>query len=337
MNKIKIDLLSASTVGFNQSGMKTQIDNIFSSLQNDNFVDVQKYDLWGYRNPHLIHYFGMGEGMIQVLKKAKANGAKIICSPNHWPISSVKDKILMNIDIRGLIVSNRITKKFLIDSADLFIVNSKAEKQKFIKFYKIHPKRIRVIYNSYGGEPLNAGDVFLKKYTVQQPYALMVGQIGSERKNQLRVIDIWDASFPNLYILGGIDKTRYAKQCLDLIKSKPNVFALGFESEFEIVESAYQNCRLFISPGLIETPSLAAFRALLNNVVVCSTNFAGVPKEYFENDAKYFNPYDKEEILKSVREGLQASKPSIDVSKYKGFSNDCINNKYKEIYLEIMS
>ncbi|MAM27395.1 MAG: hypothetical protein CMC13_00065 [Flavobacteriaceae bacterium] len=333
---MKICYLAQPTIGLNQSGMKTQIDTLFEYFKNTDKIEVDKYNIWKNNKPDIIHYFGMGEGMLTLLQKLKENGSKIICSPNHWPIKSSFDKILMSINIKNVIYSNRVTKKYLLENADLFIVNSEAEKIKFIETYRVSSDRIKVIHNSYGSEPyLINKNLFREKYSIQKPYALMAGQFGSVRKNQLPVLQCWKESYPDLYILGGYDKTPYGKKCFKYIEDKNNIHYLGFESEYDILESAYQQCELFISPGLIETPSLSAFRALINGAKVCSTNFGGAPNEYFSDNVRYFDPYNKNEIASTIDASLKSEKWMIDFEGLKKFSNYSINQEYKKIYLNL--
>ena len=336
MDKIKIDYLSHPSIGFNQSGMRTQIDTLFDFFEKSDLVNVEMYDIWENNNPNIIHYFGMGEGMLSVLQNHKHNGAKIICSPNHWPLRSRVDRFLMNFNFKNVIYTNRATKSFLIKASDLFIVNSIAEKEKFTSTYKIDEKRIKVIHNSYGLEPvLIKEDLFGEKYNINYPYALMAGHLGSKRKNQLPVIKCWKSTYPDLYILGGYSPTAYGKECMKLVNEKNNVHFLGFESNHNILESAYQNCELFISPGLIETPSLSAFRALINGAKVCSTNFGGAPNEYFDNNVKYFNPFDENEIANTIDLCFSVDKWDINHIDLKRFSNESICHEYGKTYLNL--
>lgn len=335
---IKIDYLSEPTIGLNQSGMKTQIDTLNKYLKNDTRLNLSYYDIWQPLIPDIIHYFGMGEGMIDVLKKMKSYGSKIICSPNHWPVDSRIDKILMNINFKNVIYSNRNTKKYLIDNADLFIVNSKAEKMMFVNSFDIDSNKIYVVYNSYGDEPFIIDKpIFRNKYTIKGTFALMAGQIGSKRKNQLPVIKNWKMEYPDLVILGGYDKTEYGKTCMAEIEKRENVKYLGYESNPLILESAYQHCELFISPGLIETPSLSAFRALMNGAKVCSTNHGGAPLEYFGRNVKYFNPYNEKEIAECIENSLEIPKWEINFHKFRQFSINSVCDKYRDIYIDLIN
>ncbi|MFC4633311.1 glycosyltransferase [Dokdonia ponticola] len=337
MKKIKIDFLAQPTIGMNQSGMKSQLDNLYTHFENDDLLHIHKYNIWEKSSPDIVHYFGMGEGMLQVLKKQKSNGAKIICSPNHWPVDSKVEKLLMKINYKNVIYTNRVTKKFLIDHADSFIVNSESEKKMFSDNLNIEGDRIKVIHNSYGleKEEIAFGD-FRKKYTISKPYALMVGQVGSERKNQKPVLECWQADYDDLYILGGFDNTSYGQKCKRIIDSKSNIHYLGFESNVSILEDAYRNCNLLISPGLIETPSLSAFRALINGAKVCSTDFGGAPREYFGDNVFYFDPYNAKEIARVIAEAIKIKDMKIKFGEFDRFSNTNINKLYKEHYKEIL-
>src|SRR5690606_914238 len=86
---------------------------------------------------------------------------------------------------------------------------------------------------------------------------------------------------------------------------------------------------------LIETPSLSAFRALLNNARVCSTNFGGAPGEYFGNAASYFDPYDESQIKKCIEEALETPKVNIDRTDFIKFSNEVICFDYKKVYVKL--
>lgn len=335
IDKINVTLLAGSAIGMNQSGMKSQIDAIEKYFINHSEVNVYKYDIWNYQNPKVVHFFGFAEGMKDHLDFMKKKGVKLICSPNHWPTNNlIIEKFLLNFNIKNIIHSNRSTKKYLLDNSDCFIVNSDNEKKMFVDIYDLDPNKIKVVYNSYGDEPIHYSDAFLKKYNISKPYCLMVGMIGAERKNQLRVLKIWNDRFPNLFILGNILETNYGKECLQLINSKSNITFLGFESDFEILESSYQNAELVISPGLIETPSLVALRALLYGTTVCSTNGGNVPFEYFEDNVYYFNPFNEKEILKSIENGL-SKKKLVDKMYLKRFSNESIMSNYTNIYKSI--
>lgn len=332
-DKIKVALMAEPSIGMNQSGMKTQIDTIYNYFKNDSDIKVYKYDIWNYEKPDIIHYFGMSEGMLQLLKIAKSQNVKLVCSPNHWPTNiGILERILLNLNIKNIIYTNRVTKKFLLDHSDLFIVNSTGEKKKFIDVYGLTERKINVIYNSYGSEPINKTDLFLKKYNIKKPYCLLIGMIGAERKNQLPILRNWDSSLPKLYILGGYLKSSYGRKCMDLIDKNKNIDWLGFESDFEVLESAYQNTELLISPGFVETPSLVALRALLNGTSVCSTNGGEVPYEYFKDYAYYFNPNNENEMMQQISNALKEPK-NISLDYFKVFSNENILPQYKKNYL----
>lgn len=332
MTKIKVSLLASSSIGMNQSGMKTQLDTIESFFKNDLELEVKKYDFWDYQKPDVVHFFGLSEGMKDHLTILKSQGVKLICSPNHWPINNgIVEKFLLNFNIKNIIFSNRATKKYLLDNSDFLIVNSEAEKKKFQNFYNIKSEKIKIIYNSYGQEPIPKTDAFLKKYKIGKPYCLLVGMIGAERKNQLRILKNWKDDYPNLYLLGKVLKNNYSEKCLEIINRSKNIHYLGFESDFEVLESAYQNTKLVISPGIIETPSLVALRALINGANVCSTNGGQVTQEYFNDNAYYFNPLDEVDIINSIKYALNSPK-EVNIEEIKNFSNQNIMKNYKELY-----
>ncbi len=334
-NKINIALLAGSAIGMNQSGMNTQIDTIEEYFKDSAEFNVYKYDIWNYVQPDIIHYFGFGEGMIDVLRWSKEKGTKIICSPNYWPMKNWSEKILMKINFKNTIVSNRLTKRYLVDKADLFIVNSSGEKRKFIEFFKLPADRVSIIHNSYGMERQAYSETFLKKHSITEPYALMVGMLGPERKNHLRVLQSWKKDYPLLVIVGSYFNSPYGERCMAEIKSRPNVKYVGFENDPSVIDSAYQNCEFLISPGLIETPSLSALRALLYGKTVCSTNAEGVPNEYFKENAYYFDPFNEKEIVQAID---RAVTESIEVNEKEIFqySDNTILEHYKEAYRDLL-
>ena len=336
MKKIKVDLLAGTSIGMNQSGMKTQIDTIHNFFKEDPLLDVKKYDMWNYRNPDIVHIFGMDSSMLQILLHLKKRGVKLICSPNHWPNNSIAEKILMNFNYKNIIYSNRTIKKYIVENAEKIIVNSLGEKKHFLKLYSLNDENLEVIPNSYGDEVKDCGSIFLEKYNIEKPYCLMVGMLGVKRKNQLSVLNIWNDSFPNLYILGARDNSRCADECFSIIHKKKNIEYLGYETNFDVIESAYQNAMLLISPGLVETPSLAALRALINGTKVCSTNSYGIPNEYFGDNAFYFDPNDEKSIFNSIKYAVETPL-KINQDQLHKFSNNNILFLYKRLYIDVMN
>ena len=333
--RINTALLAGSAIGMNQSGMNTQIDTIENYFRNDEELNVYKYDIWNYQKPDIIHFFGFGEGMIDVLRNARREGVKIISSPNHWPLKNLSEKLLMHINFKNIVFTNRQTKKFLVDHADVMVVNSTAEKRKFSEFFGVEKARIQIVYNSYGHEARVHSDMFVQKHKLSEPYFLMVGMVGPERKNHLRVFNIWKETFPLLVIVGDYYPSTYGEECLNEIEKKKNIKYVGFESDETIIDSAYQNCEAVISAGLIETPSLVAMRALLYGKTVCSTDAEGVPDEYFGGNAYYFNPLDESEIEVAITKALQ-KKIDVRQEDILRFSNSSVLENYRTIYKDLL-
>ncbi len=332
---IQIDLLAEPTIGMNMSGMHTQLNFLFEGMKSIDDISMKKYDIWKQIDADLIHVFGASESLLNTTQAFNRYAIPYIVSPNHLPrFSMFIENFLSNVGYKNIIYTNRFQRRKMLQGAEKIVVNSMMEKEIISKVFDIDENKFIIIHNSYGDNKINNNSSFLTKYNINNEYCLCVGQIGSERKNQLELIKNWPTHYPDLVLIGGIDKTAYGKKCIDFIEKKENVISVGFIGDSKLIDSAYFNAKMFIAPGLVETPGLSTMRALLHGTKVATTN-GGATKEYFGDLVEYFDPKNMESMFFTI-DFLLKNKKQMDNKEFiKKYSEERILNNYLNLYKEI--
>lgn len=195
----------------------------------------------------------------------------------------------------------------VLKKVDLIITISNSTKNDLIKFYKIMPEKIKVIYNGFDKpqkiDKKYSLNYMKDKYSLEN-YILMVG-INYEYKNLHTVIEIYSKIFDEVkspLVIVGNCNNRYGKYLIELVHSlnlESHIKFLGYVTEEER-QYIYQAASMFVYPTLYEGFGLPPLESMANGTPVICSNTSSLP-EVVGNAAILFNPNDKQDIEKCIK------------------------------------
>lgn len=190
----------------------------------------------------------------------------------------------------------------------LIIADSYNTKQDLIELLKIPRDKIEVVYPPVSVISQTKGKIIktLKKYNLNRPFILTVGKI-EPRKNIGRLISAFlktKCRNIDLIIVGAKGwETDYYQSCLHrqaIVNNQQvkNIRFLGFIPDPELY-SLYQSALFFVLPSIYEGFGLPVIEAMKLGCPVAASNTSSL-KEIAENYAFLFNPYNEDEIAKTL-------------------------------------
>jgi len=208
-----------------------------------------------------------------------------------------------------------------IKKAEKIIAISQYTKKEILKYYKINPKKIKVIYDgvlknskpqtypSLKQIPNSKLDLNLK-FQIKKPYLLYVGNAYPHKNLKGLILAFKKLIKDNLdyeLVLVGGDNYFYKKlspcgRSAVGREIRDRINFLGFVGE-EDLDILYQNATLYIFPSLCEGFGLPALEAMTRNLPVISSSFTCLP-EILEKSALYFNPLDVDDIAQTIKKAL---------------------------------
>ncbi|WP_369047682.1 glycosyltransferase family 4 protein [Tenacibaculum sp. UWU-22] len=212
--------------------------------------------------------------------------------------------------------------RYAAKKADKIIAISEQTKKDIITFLQVSASKITVVYQG-------CNEVFKKerselekntlknKYQLPDKFLLNVGTI-EERKNALVIVKALKNSEIPLVVVG--KKTAYYKKIEAYIKEhklENKVFFLEGLTLDEL-STMYQLAEIFIYPSIFEGFGIPIIEALYSKTPVITTN-TGVFPEAGGPFSTYVNPYNVDEMEKSIDKLLKLSKSEKKDITEKGF------------------
>jgi len=204
--------------------------------------------------------------------------------------------------------------KHAVKKAQKVITVSNYTKKQLINYFKIKSDKIGVTYEAsscVGSEQLRAPEVeFLRDYNITKPFLLYVGNAYPHKNLEglLKAFKEIAKQEQQRYQLVLVGKNDYFYQRLEkeaealgLLKNNQVVF-FGFASEKQLAD-LYRQAELYIFPSFMEGFGLPPLEAMSYELPVVSSSTSCLP-EILGKAALYFNPRDKQDIIKVVREVL---------------------------------
>ena len=196
----------------------------------------------------------------------------------------------------------RIVIASAVKRAKKIIAVSNYTKKDILRYFRVEPKKIEVIYE---GTPEKIINFQLSIFNINKPYLLYVGN-AYPHKNLERLISAFKKLSQQkkdlqLVLVGEMD---YFYQRLQReFANVKNVIFTDFISDKELV-SLYQNASLYVFPSLCEGFGLPALEAMTYCLPVVSSQAACLP-EVLGQAAVYFNPEDIEEMVEKIKQVLE--------------------------------
>ena len=202
-----------------------------------------------------------------------------------------------------------------VKRAKKIIAVSSYTKQDILRYFKVRPEKIEVVYEGapqpgwgaapHGGQPPSLAAAVP---VPQKPYVLYVGN-AYPHKNLERLILAF-AKIKNqeyqLVLVGEIDYF-YNKLKEFVHNSKfiihDSVVFIGLVSDKQL-ETLYQNASLYVFPSLYEGFGLPALEAMAFGLPIVSSKAASLP-EILGRAAFYFDPDDIDGMAQAIKRGLR--------------------------------
>jgi glycosyltransferase involved in cell wall biosynthesis len=223
----------------------------------------------------------------------------------------------------------RLILKRSCQQANRIITISNGTKMDLIKYLKISPEKIDVIYPAVSqrlsqNHVSKTASTILSKYNIEFPYFLYVGQWRRHKNlsNLLKAFADYVSDYPTtqLVIVGKEDP--HAPEILAQIQElnlASSVIITGYIPDDEI-GAIYKNALAFVFPSFYEGFGMPPLEAMSVGVPVISSN-ASVMPEVLGDAAVYFDPHNTTEIVQAMK----------DVTSSSGLNKQLIEKGYQQV------
>lgn len=258
-------------------------------------IQVDLFDQWNpkFKEYDIFHYFSVQPGSIHFCNYIKAQGLKLVISPNLWITQETKNNYPFQ----------EIWNLFQI--ADRVVVNSDLEGNQMSDVFSMSREKFVTVYNGFEESYIYSYDpgLYRNKYGLYRPYILNIANL-EPRKNQLAFLEAMK-SFPEMdfVVAGYIRDQEYAQACTDFADGQLKIVG-PFQYNSDMLRSIITGCELFAMPSLLETPSIAALEAASSGKKILITK-VGSTKEYFSNTVTYVDPHSIESMVNGISDALQ--------------------------------
>ena len=292
-----------------------QIDNLFNlavSFAPQSFSEQLLYPLLLIRNKYdLIHYTNFNSPIW--FKGVKSVVTVHDLTPWLYPNSPRQRNWLYQQIYRYVLKHSCL-------NAAAIVVPSIGTKEDIIKYLKINPNKIHVVYESVSKRFKDSVEIdnpvkFLSKYNINSSYILYVGQL-RQHKNLINLIKAFalfcqDQKGYQLVIAGKRDPLALEIETkIKELNLEDKVIITGYIADDEIA-NLYKLAKAFVFPSLYEGFGIPPLEAMASGIPVLSSN-ASVMPEILGNAALYFNPKDFQDIANSI--GKMISSPELQKS-----------------------
>lgn len=196
-----------------------------------------------------------------------------------------------------------------IKRAQKVLTVSQATKAQLLKYFRILPQKIEVIYEGVDEtfsrqQESRKIEAVKGKYGITKPYLLFVG-VWRRYKNLPRLAQAFDilkekyGKDVELVLAGKIDPfyPEIKPKVLE-IRHGRDIKILGFVEDQDLI-GLYQGAKIFVLPSLIEGFGLIAVEAQASGVPVVASNI-GVLEEVLGKGAIYFDPLSPEDMAGKI-------------------------------------
>lgn len=212
----------------------------------------------------------------------------------------------------------------IVKNSSKILVPSEFVKKQLIDQWKVKEDKITVTYegvdesflNLIKSRQQNDFQKVAKKFVIQKPYLFYVGNAHPHKNIPLLIgvfNELKNKFFRLSLVLSGPDN--YFWQNFKKMFSPRGCIYTGFVTDSELVE-LYKNAAAFIMPSLEEGFGIPILEAMACGCPVVSSKAASLP-EVGGDAAIYFDPKDKEDMIKKIEQVLIDEKLRVELV-YKG-------------------
>lgn len=212
--------------------------------------------------------------------------------------------------------------KHAAEIADVVVAISEQTKQDIVRFLKIRPEKIQVIYQGCSNAfKKDYSDELIRKtkekFNLPKEFILNVGTIEA-RKNLLHVVKAIKDTRINLVVVGG-DKSDYAKQVKRYVSDNNMSDRVFFLKNVALEELAivYKLAAVFVYPSIFEGFGIPIIEALYSKTAVITTK-EGCFSEAGGENSLYIDPANVLEIKKAIQLVLENSTKRLEMEE-KGY------------------
>lgn len=279
-----------------------------------------KYD-WRKIDAYIIYGFSVYScEFISILSTVNTNIYVAPILDPDYPVSALK------IYSRWGSSKLRLTNPFysfrkIKDKVKGVLVRSEFEKKFLVKGFGFKEEQCAVIPLSCGVEKSKID------FSSKENFCLHISLLCDKRKNVKRLIDASKKYNFQLVLAGKLRNDKEKELLYSWIDGAENIKYLGYISEEEKI-NLYRKAKVFALPSTNEGVGIVALEAAAYGCDIVVTKLGG-PHEYYNKMAKIIDPYNTDEIGRSVIELLSGETYQPELSDYihRNYSIESISNK----------
>lgn len=234
--------------------------------------------------------------------------------------------------------------KYACNSADKVIAISNQTKEDIIKYFKIDPEKIEVIYQSISNKYFNPKDSkeIFAKYDLPEKYILSVGTI-EKRKNQLSVLKAIHANHIDIPVVFVGKPTLYSAELLKFITENSLETQVKFLNKVPRKDLArmYHHAVLSVYISVFEGFGLPVIESMACGCPVITSNVSCLP-ETAGDAALLCSPSDHMELGEKIKEiseneAIRTSLVEKGLERAKLFHPKKYSEKLISLYSDILN
>jgi alpha-maltose-1-phosphate synthase len=191
-----------------------------------------------------------------------------------------------------------------MEMADAIIAVSTGTKNDILRYFKVDPAKVHIIYNGINPEEfkkVESTDV-LKKYGVDpnKPYVLFVGRITRQKgiTYLARAIKYMNSGYQVVLVAGAPDTPEIAAEMKDVIdavkKTREGVFWIdAIVGKKDLIEF-YSHASVFCCPSIYEPFGIINLEAMACEVPVVAADVGGIPEVVVHNQTGFLVPVSRQ-------------------------------------------
>ena len=309
------------------NGIRNQAVTWKKQLESEDGCQVDLINPWdaiNWAEYDAIHVFG-GNQWLGFIPDLAARNDNIVFSPILDCIEPLdKIKFQASLGFKGYHHPQNMYRTYLKIFKKI-LVRSQYEADYFIKAYRCPEEQIAIVPISY-----DITDDYVPQE--KENSCLHISAVYQERKNVQRLVEASKKyNFP-LYLGGNYGNAEQKAMVESWIDGTPLIKLLGFISDEKALE-LYRRCKVFALPSINEGVGIVALNAAVQGANVVITKVGG-PKEYYNGMAYEVNPYDVDDIGKSVMAamGNDNKQPQLREHIIAEYSTTAIRTKLINVY-----